>query len=220
MAHKEKIIHFSDTKSYSLDEHGFLDPPEQWDEEFAEGMAGILGITGGLTPDHWELIRYLRKKFVEEKTVPLVVHACIENKLRLHKLAELFPTGYHRGACKIAGINYRFMSENSYWLTCESYTVLKSKYKMTPQGFLEDFDQWNADFARLVAGEWKLPDGVSEKHMQIVCFLRDYFSKTKNIPTVFATCKANEIDLDELRSLFPSGYRRGACRMAGLPFIP
>ena len=30
----------------------------------------------------------------------------------------------------------------------------------------------------------------------------------------------NEHDLDELGELFPGGYRRGACRIAGLPFFP
>lgn len=216
--HKAKKISFGSGKLYTLDKHGFLDPSEQWDEEFAQGMAKTLGIVGGLTPAHWEFIHYLRKKFVEEKTVPLVVHACAENKLRLSKLAHLFPTGYHRGACKIAGINYRFMAENSYWVTCESYVVIKSEYKVTPLGFLQDFDQWNLRFAQLVASEWELPEGLSEMHMKILHFLRDTYRKTKLVPTVFATCKANRIDLEELLKMFPGGYRRGACRMAGLPF--
>ena len=34
-------------KTYSLDDHGFLDPPDQWEEGFAEGMARMVGITGG-----------------------------------------------------------------------------------------------------------------------------------------------------------------------------
>ena len=218
-AQKPNTIGFGGQKSYTLDEHGFLNPPEQWDEEFAQGMGRLLGIVGGLTPEHWEFIRYLRRKFIEEKTVPLVVHACADNKLRLSKLAFLFPTGYHRGACKIAGINYQFMYENNYWLTCESYSVLKSKYKLTPLGFLESFEQWDDRFAQVVASEWQLPHGLTEKHWQIVYFLRDFYSKTNNIPTVFATCKANGVDLDELHALFPGGFRRGACRMAGLPFL-
>lgn len=207
-------------RSYTLDRHGFLDPPEQWDEVFAEGMAKLLGILGGLTPDHWKFVHYLRNKFIEEKTVPLVVQACADNGLRLHRLALLFPTGYHRGACKIAGINYRFMYENNYWLTCESYVVLKSKYKMTPPGFLESFEEWDPQFAQLVASEWQMPRGLGEKHWEILQFLRDFYSATRNIPTVFVTCKAAQIDLDELLALFPGGYRRGACRMAGLPFLP
>ena len=32
-------------KQYTLDEQGFLNPPEQWDETFAEGMAQRLGMT-------------------------------------------------------------------------------------------------------------------------------------------------------------------------------
>ncbi len=213
-----KKISFASGKCYTLDRHGFLDPPEQWDEEFAQGMAKRLGIVGGLTLTHWKFIYYLRKKFVEEKTVPLVVHACAENKLRLSKLAQLFPTGYHRGACKVAGINYQFMADNNLWLTYESYVVLKSKYEVTALGFLKDFEKWNLRFAQIVAEEWDLPQGLSEKHMKILRFLRDTYRKTRQIPTVFATCRANKIGLAELSKLFPGGYRRGACRMAGLPF--
>jgi tRNA 2-thiouridine synthesizing protein E len=208
------------SRSYTLDEYGFLYPPEQWDEAFAEGMARLLGVVGGLTPEHWKFIKYLRTKFIEEKTVPLVVQACAENNLRLHKLALLFPTGYHRGACKIAGINYRFMYENNFWLTCESYVVLKSKYKMTPLGFLESSEQWDPQFAQLIADEWQMPDGLTSKHWQILEFLREFYAATRNIPTVFAICKAADIDLDGLMGLFPGGYRGGACRMAGLPFLP
>jgi tRNA 2-thiouridine synthesizing protein E len=205
-------------KSYTLDEHGFLDPPEQWDEDFAKGMARLLGIMGGLTPDHWKFINYLRTKFIEEKTVPLVVQACADNGVRLYKLSLLFPTGYHRGACKIAGINYRFMYETNFLLTCESYVVLKSKYKLTPLGFLESFEEWDPQFAQLIADEWHVPHGLNTKHWQILEFLREFYRATRNIPTVFVTCRAANIDLDELMTLFPGGYRRGACRMAGLPF--
>jgi tRNA 2-thiouridine synthesizing protein E len=216
--HNPKTISFGEGKSYTLDEHGFLNPPEQWDEAFAEGMAKKLGVVGGLTLAHWKFIHYLRKKFVEEKSVPLVVHACADNRLRLSTLGRMFPTGYHRGACKIAGINHKFMADNNLWLTYESYVVLKSKYDLTPLGFLKDFDKWNLHFAQMLADEWELPQGLSDKHRQILDYLRNSYRRTGHIPTVFATCRANKIDLEELRALFPAGYRRGACRMAGLPF--
>ena len=206
-------------REYALDERGFLFPPEQWDEAFAEGMAERLGIYDGLTEEHWKFIRYLRKKFLEEKTVPLVVYACADNNLRLSRLAYLFPTGYHRGACKIAGINYQFMFDCNPWITYESYSVLKSEFKLTDSGFLESFDRWNERFAQITAGECRLPEGLTDKHWQIIRYLRDYYGQNKNIPTVFAACKANGIEVGELRELFPSGYRRGACRIAGLPFL-
>jgi tRNA 2-thiouridine synthesizing protein E len=206
-------------REYTLDEHGYLYPPEQWDEAFAEGMAERIGIYGGLTGEHWEFIRYLRRKFLEEKTVPLVVFACADNNLRLSRLAFLFPTGYHRGACRIAGINYQFMFDSNPWLTYESYSVLKSEYAMTEMGFLESFDHWNERFALIVAGEWQLPAGLTDKHWQIIRYLRDYYRRTGTIPTVFAACRENGIEAGELRALFPGGYRRGACRIAGLPFF-
>lgn len=217
-AKEPQTITFGEGKTYSLDEYGFLYPPEQWEEAFAEGMARRLGIYDGLTPEHWAFIRYLRKKFIEEKTVPLVVYACADNNLRLSRLAVLFPTGYHRGACKIAGINYQFMFDTNPWITYESLSVLKSHFNLTPMGFMESSEDWKERFAQAVASEWHLPDGLTEKHWQIIRYLRDYYQKMQTVPTVFATCKANDIDLAELKKLFPGGYRRGACRMAGLPF--
>ena len=64
-------------KSYTLDQFGFLDPPEQWDEQFAGGMARLQGIYDGLTPAHWDFINYIRRKFLVDKTIPLLVVACI-----------------------------------------------------------------------------------------------------------------------------------------------
>jgi sulfur relay (sulfurtransferase) DsrC/TusE family protein len=51
-------------RTSELDDHGFLDPPEQWDEDFAEGMARLVGIVSGLTERHWQMIRYVRRKFL------------------------------------------------------------------------------------------------------------------------------------------------------------
>jgi tRNA 2-thiouridine synthesizing protein E len=216
----EEKVTLQNGKIYTLDRHGFLDPPEQWDEEFANGMAERIGIQGGLTEEHWDFIHYLRRKFIDEKTVPVVVIACAENSMRLGKLRALFPAGYHRGACKIAGISYRFMYEHNIWLTYESYRLLKANYKMTPAGFLENFDQWDQQFVYHIISEWNLSGGLSERHWIVINYLRDYYRREKNIPTVYETCKALELTLTDLRKLFPEGYRRGACRVAGLPFFP
>lgn len=214
-----ETVSFDGKKSYALDAYGFLDPPEQWDESFADGMAKRLGIHGGLTEEHWSFIRYLREKFLKEETVPVVVTACADNKIRLGRLRQLFPTGYHRGACKIAGINYQFMYDTNIWLTYESCPALKAEHELTPTGFLRDFGKWNERFAEIMAGGWGLPEGLTTRHWAVIRYLRDCYRDTGNIPTVHETCKANELELEELRSLFPDGYRRGACRIAGLPFL-
>lgn len=215
---KTNSIEFGN-KTYTLDKHGFLSPSEQWDETFAEGMAKHLGISGGLKDKHWKIIHYLRSKFVKEKVVPVVVIACMDNDLRLGEFRELFPTGYHRGACKIAGINYEFMYKFNMWLTFETRPILKNQYKMTPLGFLEDFEKWDKRFASLVASELDLPEGLTDRHWAIINFLREFFGKSNNIPTFYETCKANDLNIQDLGKLFPDGYRRGACRIAGLPFL-
>ena len=216
---EEHTVTFGDGKEYQLDRHGFLDPPKQWNENFAEGMAKAQGIHDGLTDEHWEFIRYLRKKFIAEGAVPLIVMACADNDLRLSRLQQLFPTGYHRGACKIAGINYAFLSNDNIWHTYESYRVLSTEHNMTPSGFLVDFTKWNRRFAHLVAQDWNLPDDLTDRHWEIINYLRDVFRTKNSIPSAFQTCKANNLGLDELAALFPEGYLRGACRAAGLPFI-
>jgi TusE/DsrC/DsvC family sulfur relay protein len=214
----QQIITFND-KQYKLDKYGFLDPSKQWDENFAEGMARKLGIHEGLTKAHWKVIHYLRSKFLAENTIPVIVIACADNQFRLKELRALFPTGYHRGACMIAGINFDFMSDINIWLTYETPPKAKMEYEVDELGFLKDFDKWNERFASLVVSKWDLPAGLTKRHWKIIQYLRDYFDKTKNIPTVYETCKSNDIEFEEIGILFPKGYRRGACRAAGLPFF-
>ena len=206
-------------KEYKLDRHGFLDPPHQWDENFAEGMARMQGIDAGLTEDHWKFIQYLRNKFLVEETVPVVVLACADSQLRLSRLRALFPTGYNRGACRIAGINYAFMRNTNIWLTYESIPAVEAEHKVDEIGFLQDFDKWNERFAHWVVRNWNLPDGLTERHWMIIQYLSVFYCDMRNIPSIYDTCKFNNITLVELGELFPEGYRRGACRAAGLPFL-
>ena len=214
-----KTVTFGEGKTYTLDQYGFLDPPEQWDEDFAKGMARLQCIYDGLTSEHWAFLSYIRKKFLAEKTLPLLVVACAENHLRLDKLKSLFPTGYFRGACRIAGLSYRFLCEVNLWHTYETVRRLKPEYNITPQGFLEDFNQWNEHFANLTNAEWGLPNGLTSKHWEIIRFLRNYYQAANNIPPLYEVCEAHRLDLEGFRELFPEGYRRGACRVAGLPFF-
>jgi tRNA 2-thiouridine synthesizing protein E len=214
-----KTVTFGQGKTYTLDPYGFLDPPEQWDEDFAHGMARLQGIYNGLTGEHWAFISYIRNQFLVEKTLPLLVVACAENHLRLDKLQSLFPTGYFRGACRIAGLSHRFLCEVNLWHTYETVRRLEPQYTVSPQGFLEDFSQWDERFANLASAAWGLPDGLTAKHWEIIRFLRNYYQTANNIPTLYEVCEAHHLDLDGFQALFPEGYRRGACLIAGLPFF-
>ena len=214
-----KTVTFGEGKTYTLDQFGFLAPPEQWDEEFANGMARLQGIYDGLTKEHWDFITYIREKFLTEKSLPLLVLACADNNLRLGKLKSLFPTGYFRGACRIAGLSYEFLCDVNILHTYEAASRLKPEYEITAQGFLEHFHQWNERFANLVGSEWNLPHGLTSKHWDVIRFLRTYYQAMSKIPIVYEVCQAHNLDINDLQELFPEGYRRGACRIAGLPFF-
>lgn len=214
-----KTVTFGDGKVYTLDQNGFLDPPEQWDEGFANGMARLQGIFDGLTDEHWRFISYIREKFLTENTLPFLVTACADNHLRLSRLRSLFPTGYFRGACRIAGLSYKFLCDVSILHTTETRHPLKPEYNVTPQGFLEDFSQWDERFAGISSADWGLPDGLTPMHWEVIRFLRNYYDVTNTIPTLYEVCKAHGLNRDAFKDLFPEGYRRGACRIAGLPFF-
>ena len=151
--------------------------------------------------------------------MPLLVMACADNKLRLGKLKSLFPTGYFRGACRIAGLSYEFLCDVNIWHTYETAPRLKPEYELTEQGFLADFNRWNEHFVEVVSAEWDLPHGITPTHWEIIRYLRNYYQATNNIPTVYEVCHAHDLDLHDLNELFPQGYRRGACLVAGLPFF-
>ena len=208
-------------KTYELDKGGFLAKLGLWDKNFANGMAEMLGICGGLTDRHWVFINYLREKYFNEGTIPVVILACAENKFRLKEFKSLFPTGYHRGACKIAGLNHEFMFQANYSLC--SYEIrggVNSRYNFCMLGYLKDFNDWDEGFIYAVLQERENPIEVTDEHKKIIYYLRNYFSETKNIPNIIDTCRDNDLSFSDFKNLFPYGYRRGACRMAGLPFCP
>ena len=205
------------TRVYQLDDRGFLDPSDQWDSTFAESMAKNLGIREGLSEEHWKIINYVRGKFLQEETVPVLVTACADNNVRLHEFRALFPTGYHRGACKIAGVNYGFMYEHNYWLTYETAPPAEPRYELDPLGFLADSERWDEDFASMAAHKSKTT--LTDRHWQIIHYLRSFHLENTKIPGMLEMCQTNDLSMEEFWELFPDGYRRGACLFAGLPFI-
>lgn len=90
-----------------LDEEGYLVEPQDWSEELAEVFALQENIS--LTEDHWDVIRFMRE-FYEEHQVAADARYVIKHLSgRLgpgsrNKLFELFPYGYVKQACKIAGM--------------------------------------------------------------------------------------------------------------------
>ena len=206
-------------KTYAVDTQDFLANFDDWDENFARGMAPKVGVIAGLSEDHWRVIRFIRESFVAKRRCPLVYETCRTNRLHLQELKALFPAGYLRGACKLAGVTYAegyldqgWAEELAEHVTAESREKV---YEVNVRGFLVNPSGWDERFARYKAWELKMPK-LTEQHWKIIHFLRNTFAETNLVPTVYDACEANGIDIEELEKLFPDGYHRGAVKVAGL----
>jgi TusE/DsrC/DsvC family sulfur relay protein len=213
-------------KSQQVDAKGFLVEFGEWDRGFAEGMASQVGIMGGLSERHWKVIDFIRDEYNETGECPLVFTTCRATGLSMRDFKDLFPTGYVRGACRLAGITYRdrfldFFGETDgpkrKRLPQQTHTRLRDKvYRVDALGFLVDPAEWDEEFAINKAREMKIPGGLSAKHYEVIEFLRRGFEKTGTVPTVIECCEIMGLELEDLERLFPDGYDREAVKIAGL----
>jgi tRNA 2-thiouridine synthesizing protein E len=156
--------------------------------------------------------------------VPLVYVTCMTFKMRLKNLKRLFPTGYHRGACRLAGVGY-WTPQSQQWIEPElaapsapPVAATAARYRTDTLGFLLDPNEWNEAFAEAVAAELGMTGGLGTEHWQVIDYLREAYSRDGILPSLYETCEDNGLELDDLRQLFPDGYHRGAVRIAGLRF--
>ncbi len=207
-------------KTYRLDAQDFLLDFNEWDENFARGMAPKVGIISGLSEDHWKIIHFIRDAFKKTGKCPLVYETCRVNRLHLQELKKLFPAGYLRGACKLAGVTYKEGYIEQSWAEELAERVTtgapeEKTYTVDIRGFLVNPYEWDERYTRFKAHEMKMPE-LTDRHWQIIRFLRESFEKNNMVPTIYETCETNGIELDELEKLFPDGYHRGAVKVAGL----
>ena len=210
--------------TYEVDEQGFLLNPKFWDENFAEGMAMECNIQA-LTKEHWDVIRHLREAYSTWGTCPTIFAICKANGLRPREMKQLFPTGYHRGLCRIAGVHYRTHRLPDDGHVQEMAADLEAMsgdkhYTVDVRGFLIDPDNWDKHFALHRALEMKIPHGqLTDSHWRVIDFLRTTFQKENRVATIYETCENCQLDFETLESLFPDGYHRGAVKIAGLRFV-
>ena len=93
-----------DGQVLSLDEDGFLQEPEMWNEKVAQAFAEPEGIQGVLTEEHWGVINYLREYYLKNQIAPMIRRLCKETGCNIKRIYELFPSGPAKGACKVAGL--------------------------------------------------------------------------------------------------------------------
>ena len=209
--------------TYAVDEQGCLLDPSSWDEKFAEGMARECDVPV-LSGEHWDVIRYLRDTYERTGVCPTVFATCKAIGLRPPEMKKLFPTGYHRGACRVAGVHYRVTHMNYSAHIKESVADLHSLnsdkvYCTDVRGFLVDPESWDENYAVHRAMEMRIPERrLTDEHWQIIYYLREVHQLEQRIPTVYETCESCDLELEAFEVLFPDGYHRGAVKVAGLRF--
>jgi tRNA 2-thiouridine synthesizing protein E len=86
-----------------VDEDGFIQNPEEWNEEVAKALATTEGVDE-LTEDHWKVVNYLRDYYMKFGVAPMIRKLCKQTGYDLKTIYSLFPSGPAKGACKVAGL--------------------------------------------------------------------------------------------------------------------
>jgi tRNA 2-thiouridine synthesizing protein E len=89
-----------------LDDEGYLTEPANWSEPIAVELALREGIA--LTDAHWAVIRFMRDYYEQRHIAPdarfVLKHLAETRGADRNELFRLFPYGYVKQACKIAGM--------------------------------------------------------------------------------------------------------------------
>lgn len=96
------IVEFKDNK-FEVDEDGFLQGFDKWNEDWVEYVKEQEGITE-VTEEHWKIIRMLQEYYEKNGIAPMVRILSKVTGYKLKKIYELFPSGPGKGACKMAGL--------------------------------------------------------------------------------------------------------------------
>jgi|TARA_B100000745_G_scaffold280411_1_gene212479 tRNA 2-thiouridine synthesizing protein E len=96
-------------QQYSTTDEGYLVDAKIWDETLCQHMANIDGIS--LTEQHWLVIRFVRKFYIEYQHTP-AIRALVKALKQSYgpeignsiTLQQLFPQGPAKQAAKLAGL--------------------------------------------------------------------------------------------------------------------
>lgn len=98
-----------DNLSIAVNDEGFLCSLNDWNEKIAVAIAAANEIE--LTPEHWEIILFIRQYYQNFKHLPnarvftkAVAKQLGDEKGNSRYLHKLFPQGPLKYACKIAGL--------------------------------------------------------------------------------------------------------------------
>ena len=84
------------------------------------------------------------------------------------------------------------------------------------EGFFERPEQWTREIAVEIARDEGI-DELTDRHWQVIDFMRSEFAEKGTGPTVRVLGKASGVSVKELYALFPKGPAKMAAHIAGIP---
>ncbi len=90
----------------------------------------------------------------------------------------------------------------------------KLNVPLDAEGFLVNPDDWTPEIAEILAQEEGIQ--LTERHWQVIRFVRDYYKEHGEPPTLRAITKRSGVPTKELYQLFPKGPAKKVARIAGL----
>lgn len=94
--------------------------------------------------------------------------------------------------------------------------ILGKTLAIDADGNLVNIQDWNEEIAAELAKEEGI-DVLSEKHWQVINYMRKVYSETGDSPSIRKLTKESGVDTKLLYALFPKGPAKKAARIAGLP---
>ena len=95
-------------------------------------------------------------------------------------------------------------------------TIAGAEIELNEEGFLVDPSQWNDDIAVELARREGI-DPLTERHWQVIRFMRSEYEAKGTGPTVRVLGKTSGVSIKELYQLFPKGPAKLAAKVAGIP---
>ncbi len=83
------------------------------------------------------------------------------------------------------------------------------------EGFLQKPEQWTEDIGNEIARDLGIT--LTDKHWQVIRFMRDRYLTTGEAPTIRALGKESGVPIKELYQLFPKGPAKLAAKIGGIP---
>ena len=95
-------------------------------------------------------------------------------------------------------------------------TIAGRSVELNDEGFFVDPNQWTDDMAVEIARSEGI-DELTDKHWQVIRFMRHEYEDKGAGPTVRVLGKASGVSVKELYELFPKGPAKTAAKIAGIP---